>query len=59
MAINFNNRFVTFNNGNRNTNRPMDQKPGTFGDTLTWTVGKHNLKWERTSYATTQLTDLH
>jgi len=43
-AINFSGRFATFNNGGRNTNRPLDQNLATFGDTLTWILGKHNLK---------------
>ena len=40
-AISFNNTFATFTNGGRNTNRPLDQNLITFGDTLTWIVGKH------------------
>ena len=44
MAINFNNRFATFQNGGRNTDRPLDQNLMTFGDTLSWAIGKHNLK---------------
>jgi carboxypeptidase family protein len=40
-AINFSGRFATFSNGGRNTNRPLDQNLVTFGDTLTWIVGKH------------------
>jgi hypothetical protein len=40
-AISFNNTFTTFTNGGRNTNRPLDQNLITFGDTLTWIVGKH------------------
>lgn len=43
-AINFNNTFATFTNGGRNTDRPMDQNLSTFGDTLTWIVGRHNMK---------------
>jgi hypothetical protein len=43
-AVNFSGAFATFNNGSRNTNRPLDQNLATFGDTLTWTIGKHNLK---------------
>jgi hypothetical protein len=43
-AINFNNTFATFTNGGRNTDRPMDQNLATFGDTLTWIAGKHNMK---------------
>ena len=44
MAISFNRNFATFNNGGRNTDRPLDENLVTFGDTLTWVVGKHNLK---------------
>ena len=43
-AISFSNRFATFQNGGRNTDRPQDQGLATFGDTLTWVIGKHNLK---------------
>lgn len=43
-AINFSGRYATFQNGGRNTDRPLDQDLATFGDTLTWVVGKHNLK---------------
>jgi hypothetical protein len=43
-AVSFSNRFATFQNGGRNTDRPQDQNLATFGDTLTWVVGKHNLK---------------
>ena len=43
-AVSFNNTFATFTNGGRNTDRPMDQNLSTFGDTLTWIVGKHNMK---------------
>ena len=41
MAINFSNTFTTFNNGGRNTFRPLTQNLITFGDTLTWIKGKH------------------
>jgi|tagenome__1003787_1003787.scaffolds.fasta_scaffold20989956_6 hypothetical protein len=41
MAINFSNTFTTFNNGGRNTFRPLTQNLVTFGDTLTWIKGKH------------------
>ncbi len=44
-AINFNGVFATFNNGGRNTNRPMDQNLITFGDKLTWIKGKHSLRF--------------
>jgi len=44
MAISFSGAFATFNNGGRNTDRPMDQNLITFGDTLTRVVGNHNLR---------------
>ncbi len=40
--------FATFSgipNGGRNTDRPLDQKLATFGDTMTWTSGKHSMKF--------------
>jgi len=40
-AINFSGTFATFTNGGRNTFRPLDQNLVTFGDTLTWIIGKH------------------
>jgi hypothetical protein len=43
-AINFSNSFATFTNGGRNTFRPENQNLITFGDTLTWVRGKHNLR---------------
>ena len=43
-AVTFGRNFAVFQNGGRNTNRPMDQNLATFGDTLTWEVGKHSLK---------------
>ncbi len=43
-AVNFSNSFATFTNGNRNTYRPEDQDLITFGDTLTWVLGKHSLR---------------
>jgi hypothetical protein len=43
-AISFSNTFNTFTNGSRNTYRPEDQNLITFGDTLTWVRGKHNLR---------------
>src|SRR6266550_3217496 len=36
--------FAGIPNGGRNTDRPMDQKLSTFGDTITWTKGKHSIK---------------
>ena len=44
-AINFNGAYATFDNGGRNTFRPLSQSLTTFGDTLTWVRGKHNLKF--------------
>ena len=43
-AISFSNRFATFNNGNRDTDRKLDSNLVTFGDTLNWVVGKHSFK---------------
>jgi hypothetical protein len=37
--------FQGIPNGGRNTDRPLDQKLATFGDTLTWTKGKHSLRF--------------
>lgn len=44
-AISFNNSFATFDNGGRNTYRPLSQALTTFGDTFTWVRGKHALKF--------------
>jgi hypothetical protein len=44
MAVNFGSGFQAFTNGGRNTDRPMDQDLMTFGDTLTWSLGKHTIK---------------
>ena len=44
-AINFNETYATFDNGGRNTFRPLSQSLTTFGETLTWVRGKHNLKF--------------
>jgi len=43
-AVSFSNTFATFTNGGRNTFRPLDQNLVTFGDTLTWIVGKHDFR---------------
>ncbi len=43
-AVSFSNTFATFTNGGRNTFRPLDQNLITFGDTLTWIVGKHDFR---------------
>lgn len=43
-AVSFSNTFATFTNGGRNTYRPQNQDLVTFGDTLTWVRGKHNLR---------------
>jgi hypothetical protein len=43
-AVNFSGTFATFTNGGRNTFRPLDQNLITFGDTLTWIVGKHDFR---------------
>ena len=37
-------RFQAFGNGGRNTDRPADQDIKTFGDTLSWTLGRHSLR---------------
>ena len=37
-------KFQSFSNGGRNTDRPMDQNLATFGDTLSWMLGRHSLK---------------
>lgn len=36
--------FQGIPNGGRNTDRPLDQKLATFGDTVTWTIGDHSIK---------------
>ena len=36
--------FTNFTNGGRNTFRPLDQNLITFGDTLTWILGKHDFR---------------
>ena len=36
--------FPGIPNGGRNTDRPMDQKLSTFGDTISWTVGNHAIR---------------
>ncbi len=43
-AVDFSSSFATFSNGRRDTDRPLNQNLITFGDTLSWTLGKHNLK---------------
>jgi hypothetical protein len=43
-AVSFSNVYATFANGNRDTDRSLDQNLATFGDTLTWVVRKHSLK---------------
>jgi hypothetical protein len=37
-------RFQAFGNGGRNTDRPADQDIETFGDTLSWTLGRHSIR---------------
>ena len=44
MAISFGGAYQAFTNGGRNTDRPLDQNLITFGDTLTWSLGRHTLK---------------
>jgi hypothetical protein len=36
--------FTGVGNGGRNTDRPLSQNLVTFGDTLTWNFGRHNLR---------------
>src|SRR3989442_10359282 len=43
-AINFSGSFATFTNGGRNTFRPLGPNLITFGDTLTWVVGRHDFR---------------
>ena len=43
-AVLFSKTFADFTNGGRNTFRPLDQNLITFGDTLTWIVGKHEFR---------------
>lgn len=42
-AVNISN-FQGLGSGGRNTDRPLSQNLITFGDTLNWTVGRHNLR---------------
>jgi hypothetical protein len=42
-SINIGN-FTGVGTGGRNTNRPLSQNLVTFGDTLTWLIGRHNLR---------------
>jgi hypothetical protein len=45
-VIDFSGAFARFGRtSDRNTDRPMSQALETFGDTLTWMKGKHNLKF--------------
>ncbi|MBS1822334.1 MAG: carboxypeptidase regulatory-like domain-containing protein [Acidobacteria bacterium] len=47
LAINFGSgggAFQAFSNGGRNTDRPADQNIITFGDTVTWTRGRHSVR---------------
>jgi len=37
--------FANIGNGGRNTDRNLDQKLYTFGDTLTWITGNHSFKF--------------
>lgn len=43
-AINIAN-FAGVRNGGRNTDRPLSQNLITFGDTVTWWLGRHNLRF--------------
>jgi len=42
--IDFGGRFTFGRHNDRNTNRELSQYLTTFGDTLTWVIGNHNLK---------------
>lgn len=42
-AINITN-FQGVGNGGRNTNRPLSQNLITFGDTVTWNIGRHDIR---------------
>lgn len=42
-AINVSN-FAGVGTGGRNTNRPLSQNLITFGDTLTWSLGRHTIR---------------
>ena len=42
--IDFGGRFTFGRHNDRNTDRELSQYLTTFGDTLTWVVGKHNMK---------------
>ena len=37
--------FLNIANGGRNTNRNLDQKLYTFGDTMSWNAGNHGLRF--------------
>ena len=41
--INFGSGYSRFGNGGRSANRPLNQNLVTFGDTLTWNIGRHSL----------------
>lgn len=43
-VINFGSGISRFNNGSRSSDRKQNQDLITFGDTLTWTVGRHTMK---------------
>jgi hypothetical protein len=43
-AIQFGSGIASFTNGGRNTDRPLDQSLATFGDTLTWVRGRHDIR---------------
>lgn len=43
-AVNYSSTYAAFGTGGRNTYRPLDQNLLTFGDTLSWTKGKHTIK---------------
>ena len=44
-AVTFNRRqYAAFQNGNRDTDRSLNEDLTTFGDTFTWVIHKHTLK---------------
>ncbi len=44
-VINFGSGYSAFGNGGRSGDRQLNQNLITFGDTLTWTLGRHTLKF--------------
>ena len=44
-SISFGSTYAALANGGRNTYRPLDQNLITFGDSLTWVMGRNTLKF--------------